>query len=134
MRVMHAIPALIITLTLIAAQGQTQQIGIIDFYGLDKVTEAQARAALTLKTGDSLNLSQSGPPQAIKDSERALRRLPGVINGSINVVCCDHGRLILYVGIEESGRPALKFRPAPAGPARLSADTMALGQELEQAL
>jgi len=113
---MRSILALLLTLPLLAAHSQTQQIGIIDFYGLDKITEAQARAALTLKEGDSLNLSESGPPQAVTDSEQALRRIPGVVNGSVNVVCCDQGRLILYVGIEESGRPALKFRPAPTGP------------------
>ena len=41
---------------------------------------------------------------------------------------------MLYVGIEENGRPALKFRPAPAGSAKLPDETLALGQQLEQAL
>ena len=126
------IPALILVLPVLV-YGQTKAIGVIDFYGLNKITGSQARAALTLKEGDSLNYPASST-QAVRDSEQALRRLPGVVNARVNVVCCDKNQLMLYVGIEEKGRPALKFRPAPTGPARLPDTVMALKAQFEKAL
>jgi hypothetical protein len=35
---------------------------------------------------------------------------------------CEHGRAIIYVGIEEPGRPTMVFRATPGGDARLDSD------------
>jgi len=36
--------------------GQELRIGIIDFYGLGRVSESEARQALTFKEGDTISL------------------------------------------------------------------------------
>src|SRR5262249_29961629 len=80
---------------------QDLRIGIIDFYGLRHVSEAQARAALTVKEGDTVVIGD-GPPAFVAESKRRLSALPGVVNAYLNVVCCDGGAGILYVGIDEN--------------------------------
>jgi hypothetical protein len=51
----------------------------------------------------------------VMQSERRLARLTGVRRARVNLVCCDAGRAILYVGIEEGESPALRFRAVPRG-------------------
>jgi len=115
-----------------AAARQTFQIGIIDFYGLITVSPDQARAALTFKVGDSMVLEDEVRPAAFTSSEARLATLPGVARARVNVVCCDAGRLIVYVGIQERGAPALHFRRAPDGAIRLPADIVAAGDEFSR--
>ena len=134
MKKSRLILSLLLILPMAAAHGQPKKIGVIDFYGLNKITREQARAVLTFKEGDSLTLTENGPPQAVRASERALRRLPGVVDAKISVGCCFKNQLMLYVGIEEQGRPALKFHPAPAGAARLPDKVMALRPQFDKAL
>ena len=43
----------------------------------------------------------------------------GQFTSSTQGVCCDGGKTLVYVGIEEKGAPALRFNPAPKGKARL---------------
>jgi hypothetical protein len=50
------------------------------------------------------------------------------------VVCCDQGRAIAYVGIEETGAATLRFRAAPQGEARLAADIVQSGEEFSMAM
>src|SRR5213596_2619490 len=80
---------------------QSLQVGIIDFYGLHRVTEAQARAALTVKEGDIVPIVDEMPPAFVVESERRLSALAGVRQAYLNVTCCDAGRGIVYVGLEE---------------------------------
>ncbi|HXW04329.1 MAG TPA: hypothetical protein VD833_03785 [Vicinamibacterales bacterium] len=118
----------------VRAAGQEIPIGIIDFYGLSRVPADRARSALTFKEGDTLSLSGDGRPAVIAASEARLTALPGVRQAQINLVCCDNGRAIVYVGIEELGAPATSFRAAPEGNARLEADVVQAGDEYSQAL
>ena len=60
--------------------------------------------------------------------------LPGVVRARINVVCCDHGRAIVYVGVEEAGATTMQFRAAPVGAARLAPDIVQSGEEFSKAL
>lgn len=127
--------AAVLTLSLLTARGQTIEIGIIDFYGLNNITEDQARAVLTISEGDSLSQPAEGPPpQALRDSEHVLLQLTGVTGARIEPICCHEGRLMLYVGIEETGRTALEFRAAPSGTIRLSEEVMELGQQFYRAI
>lgn len=105
---------------------QIPPIGIIDFYGLRTVTEQQARAALQIKEGDSL----SDEP---KDARRRLEALPGVAQARLEMVCCDGGKAILYVGIAEKGVPAFQFRQAPKGTIKLPEDIKQAGEEFQKA-
>jgi len=113
--------------------GQELQVGIIDFYGLGRVSESEARQALTFKEGDTISVVGDGPRAFLADSERRLSTLPGVVRAHTNLACCDAGRGIIYVGIEEKGRPAPHSRLAPRGNVRLAADMVQAGSEFSEA-
>jgi hypothetical protein len=111
---------------------QQVRIGIIDFYGLGKMKVGDARNALTVKEGA---IVQPGvPPAFVEESKRRLSELPGVRGASIDLVCCDEGRVILYVGIEEQGRPVMHFREAPRLDVVLTPEVLAAGREFEKAM
>lgn len=84
--------------------GQVPEIGIVDFYGLRKVSEERVHTALGVKPGDSLPSSKEG-------IEVALEEIPGVVRARLEAACCEDGKAILYVGIEEKGAPHFDFRP-----------------------
>jgi hypothetical protein len=116
------------------AAGQQFPIGIIDFYGLRSVSADAVRGALTVHVGDTLTITDDGLPAVIRESERLVGDVPGVERARIDAVCCDAGRLILFVGVEETGHPAPAFGPAPSGSVRLPADIVDAGRAFEAAL
>jgi len=85
---------------------QFPPIGIIDFYGLRNISERQVRESLQIKEGDSLS-------EEPIEAKRRLESLQGVAEAPFELVCCDAGKAILFVGIRENGTPSLQFRPAP---------------------
>jgi hypothetical protein len=110
--------------------GQTFQIGIVDFYGLRRVSAVEARQALALKEGDTVGFDD----ERLAESERRLSALPGVVRAHAGLVCCNAGRAIIFVGVEEKGQAIMHFRAAPRGTARLSADVVKAGDEFVPAL
>ena len=114
--------------------GQELQIGIIDFYGLRQVTESEARRVLTIKEGDTISVAGDERPSVLTESERRLSTLPGVRRAHTELVCCDAGRSIIYVGIEEKGAAKLHFRQEPKEPVRLRTDIVQAGEEFSEAL
>jgi hypothetical protein len=105
-------------------QGPT--IGVIDFYGLRTVSESKAREALRLKEGDA-------PPESTLPAQLRLEAIPGVLQSRLIFVCCNAGKATLYVGLEEKGSPATRFRAAPFGAAHLYADVLEAGAAYEKA-
>jgi hypothetical protein len=99
--------------------GQALRIGVLDFYGLHKVTESQVRKALGAREGDALPASKG-------NAEDRLAKLPGVADAHLEAVCCDGSQMILYVGIEERGAPHFELRPAPSGDAHLPEEITAI--------
>lgn len=79
---------------------------MIEVYGLRKLPEARIRQALGVKEGDPL-------PRSKGDTEEALEKLPGVVRARLEAACCEAGKAILYVGIEESRAPRFEFREPP---------------------
>jgi hypothetical protein len=94
------------------AQDHGPQIGIIDFYGVHKTSQAKVRQALGAKEGDRL-------PPSKGDAEGRIDMIPGVIESHLEAVCCEDGRMILYVGLEEKGAPVFDVREPPDGDADL---------------
>jgi hypothetical protein len=104
-------------------QAQDFKIGIIDFYGLRRVSLDAVQRVLTFKEGDAISLKDgSGKPAFLAESERNISALPGVASVRTSVICCDSGNIIIYVGIEEAGVIAASFSSAPSGSARLLSD------------
>jgi len=105
---------------------EAMTIGIIDFYGRRHTGAAEARAALAFKEGDAFD--PGGPPPAtFRTTAERLKQLPDVLHVSMTPICCDAGRLIIYVGLEERDAPVLHLRPAPKGNERLPVDVLSAG-------
>jgi len=114
-----------------AAGAQEIRVGIIDFYGARQVAPDQLRQALTFKEGD---LVTDDLEMSLKQAEVRLAALAGVVRAHTEMVCCDEGRAIVFIGIEERGTPSLRFFSPPRGGIRLSADVVAAGEAFSQAL
>ena len=82
------------------------EIGIIDFHGLRSVPEKKVRAVLGVAEGTQL-------PRSKGDVEEAVEQIEGVVRAHLQAVCCEDGKAILYVGIEEQGAPHFSFHAAP---------------------
>ena len=113
--------------------GQAAQIGIIDLFGLSRVRADQVRAALTFKEGDTIPSAAPERQALLTASETRVAMLPGVVRARIRMVCCEQGRAIAYVGVEEAGAPTMQFRAAPRGDARLAPDVVQAGEEFSKA-
>ncbi|HKS40131.1 MAG TPA: HEAT repeat domain-containing protein [Blastocatellia bacterium] len=119
---------LLACLFLSSSTAQMPPIGIIDFYGLHNLSENQARQALKIKEGDSV-------PASLDDAVKELRALPGVEHVHLSLGCCDsNGKSTLYIGIEEKGFPALRFRPAPKKNVLLPDDVVEAGRDFLNAI
>src|ERR1700733_12609906 len=92
--------------------GKGPVIGTLDFYGLRKVTEAKVRQALGVREGDPL-------PSSKGDVEERLDAIPGVVESHLEAVCCDNGKITLYVGIEERAATHFDLHDVPDGDATL---------------
>src|SRR5258706_15988056 len=84
------------------AQPLRPRIGVIDFYGVQKVSMEKLRKALAVKVGDGL-------PSSKGDVESRLNEVPGVVGASLQAACCEDGKAILYVGIEERGAAHFEY-------------------------
>jgi hypothetical protein len=111
----------------VAAAAPALQIGIIDFYGLRHVSEREVRQALQITEGDPV-------PEDVEAAERRLEALPGVVKARVTRLCCEEGKAILYIGIEENGSSFLQFRPAPRGTIRLPDEIVQAEEALDKAL
>jgi hypothetical protein len=100
-------------------------IGLIEVYGLRRVAEAPVRQAVALHAGDVF-------PESSKEIVARLERVPGVAEARLNAVCCNDGRMVLFVGIRETGTTGMTFRPAPHGTVRLPEDIVKAGADFEQ--
>ena len=95
-----------------ATQSLRPRIGVIDFYGVQKVPLDKLRKALAVKIGDGL-------PSSKLDVEARLNEVPGVVAASLQAACCEDGKAILYVGIEEKGANHFEYHADPDGNAAL---------------
>lgn len=84
------------------SSAQGPPIGIIDFYGRQRVPEEKLLKALGKKVGDLL-------PRSKGDAEEQLEQVEGVVRANLEAACCEDGKAILYIGIEEKGAPHFDF-------------------------
>src|SRR5882724_5781771 len=103
------------------------RVGVLDYYGLHKITPARIQRVLGTKEGDPF-------PNSKGDVEERIEQIPGVVRSHLEAVCCDGGKAVLFVGIEERGAAHYEFRPAPSGEVRLPGDIVAAYEEFLTAL
>ncbi len=103
----------------IAAAQTPPTVGVIDFYGLNKLTQDRIRKSLGFHEGDPL-------PRSKANVEEVLDTLPGVVESHLEAVCCDGTRMVLYVGIEERGAAHFDLREPPDGEVMLPPEIIAL--------
>lgn len=84
------------------------RIGVIDFYGVHKVSIERLKKALGAKEGDPL-------PGNKLETELRLNEVPGVVGAWVQAACCENGKAILYVGIEEKGVSHFEYHAEPEG-------------------
>lgn len=119
-----------------AAAVQSQQppsnltIGIIDFYGMNKIPVESLRKALPFKEGDRMHPPSESQAAEWQRQSKAL----GAIHSSFNFTCCDSGRVILYVGVQEAGAPTLKLHEEPHGTLRLDEEIVNASSDFDKAL
>lgn len=79
---------------------QSDTIGIIDFYGANKLDINALRNKVKIKEGDATTLIE-------KDNiVNNLKTLPGVKQAHLTVVCCeDKGRSLLFIGVSDKTLP-----------------------------
>jgi len=93
-------------------QSLRPSIGIVDFYGVQKVSMDKLQKALAVKPGDPL-------PSSKGDVEARLNEVPGVVAAGLQATCCENGKAILYVGIQEKGANHFEYHEEPDGNASL---------------
>ena len=109
------------------AAAQLPRVGIIDLYGVRKTNPQQIREALGIAVGDSIT------SLALFEVPARLAALPGVASASIDPVCCEEGKTMLYVGILEDSMPMLQLHAPPNGAARLTPDVIQAGMAFGEA-
>ena len=131
MRKLPSILTAVAVASLVAADHPAAQknvtVGIVDFYGLRQVTEAQVREALRIAEGNAITES------TLSGAEKRVRAVPGVNNARVDGVCCDDGKLLVYVGIEEKGTSAVHFSAPPKGHSRLPDEVVRAGAAFDTA-
>ncbi|MBM3813407.1 MAG: hypothetical protein FJW20_17430 [Acidimicrobiia bacterium] len=105
-------PIALLLLAALSALGQEPVIGLIDFYGVRKASRDQLRAALGVKEGDKL-------PRSKGETEERLEKVNNIVHARLEAICCEEGKAILYVGVEEKGAPHFDYFPPPEGAAML---------------
>ena len=94
-------------------------VGVIDYYGLNKITRDRIQKTLGFKEGDPFPASKA-------NVEERLDEIPGVVESHLEAVCCDQGKIVLYIGIEDRGAAHFDLREAPEGEVTLAPEIMAL--------
>lgn len=91
-------------LTALAQQRPT--VGIIDTFGNRSFSPERLKKELKLAEGDPL-------PPSKADLEELLIALKGVARANVEAICCEAGKAIFYIGVEERGRTHLEIREEP---------------------
>jgi len=92
---------------------QLPRVGLVEIYGLHKVSAKSVQAALGVQPGDPLPASKA-------PIEDRLSKLPGVARASLEAFCCDGDKAVLYVGIEAREAHHFETRPVPTQEIALS--------------
>jgi hypothetical protein len=94
------------------ALAQAPRVGLVEFYGVRKVSPERVLNALGVRQGDPLPASKA-------EAEERVQKVPGVVLARVDAECCAGDGAVLYVEIEEREAQHVEFRPEPDGQASL---------------
>jgi hypothetical protein len=97
---------------------QRPRVAIIDFYGVKKVPLEKLRKALGFAEGDPM-------PGSKGETELKLNMVAGVVGARLQAICCEAGKAIVYVGIEEKGAVHFAYRSEPEAELQVPKDVEA---------
>jgi hypothetical protein len=101
-----------LVLPILAFAQSAPTVGIIDIYGAKKTSHEDIRKALGLPEGAPL----SGAKAAL---EERIEEVEGIVAARVEAACCEDGKVILYVGVQEKGAPTFEYHTPPAEPLSL---------------
>ena len=100
---------LLLSIISLRVNGQSEIIGVIDFYGSSNFSVKDIRNAITFKEGDSVS--------GINKNEqiRKLKSISGVKQAYLTTVCCEEskGQSILYIGLSDKDAMTDPYHPSP---------------------
>lgn len=102
----HADVRSLIALLPVVCLAQAPTIGLIEIYGARNVPRAEVLRRLDAKEGSPL-------PRSKGEVEERLGQIESVVSAHLEAACCEQGKAILYVGIEERGAPHFDYHPEP---------------------
>ena len=102
----HAVVRSLIALLPVVCLAQTPTIGLIEVYGARSVPRTEILKRLGTKEGGQL-------PKSKGTVEERLAEIDSVVEAHLEAACCEEGKAILYVGIEERGAPRFEYHPEP---------------------
>jgi hypothetical protein len=111
-------PFAALVVCLAAAAQNRPSIGVIDTYGAHSISAEKLIKTLSVREGDPL-------PGSKLTLEEQLVAIKGVTRANVESVCCEAGKAIFYIGIEEAGRPHLDLREFPTN------ETLTLPEEVQ---
>lgn len=85
---------------------QVPTVGIIEIYGTKNISQAEIRKALGTSEGGRL-------PRSKGDVEDKIAAIDGVVAAHVEAACCEDGKAILYVGVEDRGAPHFDYNSEP---------------------
>ncbi|MCC7155340.1 MAG: HEAT repeat domain-containing protein [Bryobacterales bacterium] len=103
------------------------RVGWVEIFGAKKVPPARISKALRVNAGDPIPASKT-------EVEENLQDVPDVVRARVEGFCCQDGKVILYVGIEERGASAFQVLPEPDKDVDLPAEITAVYRDFASAL
>ncbi len=94
----------------------TPRVGLVEVYGVRKVSPQKIRSALGAKPGDPL------PSRG--DAEERIDKISGVLVSRVEAACCEGNNMVLYVGVEERDTPHVDYHANPTGDVVLPSDLL----------
>lgn len=98
--------AAVLGLALAGVAAGQPRIGWVEVFGASRAVAERVRRTLGLREGDLL-------PKSKGELEERIEALEGVVLAHLEAWCCENGRVVLYLGIEERGGVHFELRPEP---------------------
>ena len=103
------------------------RVGMVELYGAKKATADKVRKAIAISPGDAI-------PKSKVDLEEQIAAVSGVVRASVSAVCCEEGKAILFVGVQERGTEGFEFREEPTGTEELPPEITTAFQDFTVAM